>query len=490
MIFNTFQFIWLFPLVFIFYWASIKFNGKKTKLFSKTFLLIVSYAVYIQWNISFGLIMLYITLCSYFFPLLISAYQNNRINKSSDVATLESHNIMGGGKYLAISGVTLTVFPLVIYKYTNFVIHSGASALQWIGIDQVAPQFDWAVPLGLSFYSFQAIGYICDVYSRKINPEKNILNYALFISFFPQIICGPISSAKDLLPQIRNPRSFNYEFAIRGLRFLLWGMFLKVVLADRLGMYVDYVYAHYEMYSGTTALLSAIFYSLQIYGDFAGYSYMAIGVAYLLGVELILNFRRPYLTTSVSAFWKRWNISLTRWLTTYIFIPLGGSRCSKIRNYSNILTTFLVSGIWHGANWTFIFWGCLHGIAQCVEKFLGINKTDSMGIIKFVRIVATFIFVTLAWVYFRSPSIEFANDYIAHIFTIGEPFYFHINTLVHIALALMIVIPIEIMCEFYPSLFSRLFKITALRWCAYILLTLMIVALGVLDASQFIYVQF
>ena len=208
--------------------------------------------------------------------------------------------------------------------------------------------------IGISFYTFQALGYMLDVYHKRIQCERNWWNYMLFVCFFPQILSGPISKASDLLPQIKSERKFDYGFAVEGLRYLLWGMFLKVAFADRLALYVNPVLDNYSDYSGVSIFMACTFYSLQIYGDFAGYSLMAIGVARLMGFDLINNFNRPYLAASITEFWKRWHISLTRWLTTHVYIAMGGNRCSKVRQYINIMTTFLVSGIWHGANWTFI----------------------------------------------------------------------------------------------------------------------------------------
>ena len=228
---------------------------------------------------------------------------------------------------------------------------------------------------------------------------------------------GPISKADELLPQIKKEHKFDYNQGVQGLKYLLWGMFLKLVLADRLGLYVDKVAADYMMYNGGTCMLAAVFYSLQIYGDFAGYSLMAIGVAKTLGFDLINNFKRPYFAISITDFWKRWHISLTRWLTQQVYIPLGGSRCGKIKNYWNILVTFLVSGIWHGANWTFIVWGLIHGFVQIVEKALGLNKKDSKGFVRLVRIVVTFSLVTVAWVFFRMPTLGDALRIIGHWFT-------------------------------------------------------------------------
>lgn len=214
---------------------------------------------------------------------------------------------------------------------------------------------NWAIPIGISFFSFQAIGYLVDVYKQRVPMERNFIDYALFVSFFPQIMSGPISRASDLLPQIKNKRTFNEAKAVQGLKWLLWGMFLKTVMADRLGLYVDSVYNNFQYQSGFSCLVASFMYTMQIYGDFAGYSLMAIGVGRLLGFDLVNNFNHPYFATSITEFWKRWHISLTRWLTTYIYIGLGGNRCSKIRQYWNIMITFLVSGVWHGANWTFIF---------------------------------------------------------------------------------------------------------------------------------------
>lgn len=341
MIFNSFQFIWLFPLIFAIYWivdiAICRGGGKKA---ANWLLLTISYGVYTQWSIPYSFILFGVTLITYLFARII-----------------ESKQAFGKNKYFIWSGVMLTLLPLLVFKYLNFITDAGASALAWIGIDSAPKGLNWVVPLGLSFYTFQALGYLWDVYYRKIEAEKNFADYMLFVAFFPQILCGPISKAEELLPQIKESKTFDYAQAVSGLRYLLWGMFLKVVFADRLGVYVDTIYADPLHFTGSSNLLAAIFYSFQIYGDFAGYSFMALGVAKLLGYDIIKNFNRPYFATSVSMFWKRWNISLTRWLTTYIYIPQGGSRKGKIRTYWNIMLTFLVSGIWHGANWTFIFWG-------------------------------------------------------------------------------------------------------------------------------------
>ena len=471
MIFNSFQFIWLFPLIFAAYWISYKCNSRRFCV-SKYLLLAISYGVYIQWSPIFGLVLFAITLLTYLFAILIANHPAKR-------------------KFLIWTGSLLTLSPLLLFKYFNFVNKAGASALQWIGIDVAPPSLTWVVPLGLSFYTFQALGYLFDVYRSKIKAETDFPDYMLFVSFFPQIFCGPISTAGELMPQIKNPKPFSYSFAISGLRLMLWGMFLKVVLADRAGIYVDSVFSDYESFNGTSNLLASLLYTLQIYGDFAGYSYIAIGTARLLGIGLPRNFNRPYLSESVSEFWKRWNMTLTRWLTTNVYIPLGGSRRGRGRTYVNILVTFLVSGIWHGANWTFIFWGVLHGAAQTVEKFFGLNKLKSHGIVRIIRCFATFMFVNLAWIYFRMPSLEDANHVIGKIFTeIGRASFVK-STIAYFLIAFVIVAFVEIGKEFNWRILNKtILGNKALRWSAYLILTMMVVGMGVLDTSQFIYLAF
>lgn len=475
MIFNSFQFIWLFPIIFVVYWITgCVFKDKGNRQICNILLLCISYGLYAQWNVAYVLILLGVTFVTYSFARII-----------------EYKKAYGQKKYIIVSGVILTLIPLLVFKYYNFITDAGASALAYIGIDKPLPGLNWVVPLGLSFYTFQALSYLCDVYYKRYEAEHNFIDYMLFIAFFPQILCGPISKADELLTQIKKGHKFDYNQAVSGLRYLLWGMFLKVVLADRLGIYVDTIYADYSHFTGTSNLMAAIFYSFQIYGDFAGYSFMALGVAKLLGYDIIKNFNRPYFATSVSQFWKRWNISLTRWLTTYVYIPLGGNRKGKIRQYTNIMITFLVSGIWHGANYTFIFWGIIHGSAQCIEKFFGWNKETAQGFAKtFFKIAATFIIVTIAWIFFRMPSIGEGFGVIKHIFSFGSP-YIDLLTMTHAVFALLIVIPIEILLEYRrASVSTFLTKHNIIRWGGYIVLTISILLFGVLNSGQFIYVSF
>ena len=426
-----------------------------------------------QWNPAYALILGGVTAITYSFALWI-----------------EKHKDLGRKrKLLIVCGTLLAVLPLLIFKYYNFVSESISGLLNLNEISGL----NWAIPLGISFFTFQAVGYLFDVYYQRIPAERNWWDYMLFVSFFPQILSGPISKASSLLPQIKANRQFDYSKAVQGLKWMLWGMFLKVVMADRLGLYVDQVFENYMFNSGSSCLLASIFYSFQIYGDFAGYSLMAMGVGRLMGFDLVNNFNRPYLAVSITDFWRRWHISLSIWLRDYVYIPLGGSRCSKIRNYWNIFITFLVSGIWHGANWTFVVWGILHGFLQIIEKILGLHRTQTRSFSRIVRIFITFLLVNFAWIIFRMPAIGDAWNVIVKIFTdIASPILKvgNTNSLLSFG-AILIVIVVDLVNEFLPE--KRLMMYSSnrmVRWGTYIVLSFVILLCGVFDAGQFIYVSF
>ena len=481
MIFNSFQFVWLFPLIFIgYYLLSYLLSGKfpeRQRKISNALLLIVSYALYAQTNMAYTLILLGVTLITYLFALLIERSDTDKRKK-----------------HLIVCGAFLALLPLLVFKYYNFIINTTQSFLESIHSAPLHfPGLNWAIPLGISFFTFQAVGYLMDVYYQRIKAEHNLWDYMLFVSFFPQIMSGPISKAKDLLPQIKTCRKFDATMATQGLKWFVWGLFLKVMMADRLGMYVDKVLDNYMFNSGTSCLLAVVYYSFQIYGDFAGYSFMAMGVGKLMGFNLINNFQRPYLSTSITDFWRRWHISLSTWLKDYVYIPLGGSRCSKGRNYWNIFVTFLVSGIWHGANWTFIFWGILHGVFQVIEKMLGWQKcTTSSKLIRFSRILLTFVLVSIAWIFFRQPTIGDAFGVIERILTEhGALFKPSNKDVVFSLLSIGIVVCTDLMREFQTKKFYRLVQAPIIvRWCMYYALLLLILLSGVFDSSQFIYVSF
>lgn len=385
--------------------------------------------------------------------------------------------------------------PLLVFKYYNFLNNSISTGLSSIGLQFALPGLNWAIPIGISFFTFQAVGYMLDVYHGRIKSENNILDYALFVSFFPSILSGPINKASLVIPQIKQLRPyFDYSKAVDGLKMLLWGMFMKVVVADRVAIYVDTVLPNYENFTGLSCLLASFLYTVQIYADFAGYSLMAIGVGKVLGFELTENFRRPYFAVSVTDFWHRWHISLSTWLKDYVYIPLGGSRCSKLRNYWNIFVTFLVSGIWHGANWTFIVWGCMHGVCQIFEKMMGLQKCNSRWFGKLVRILITFLIVNFAWIFFRMPTLSDALGVIIRIFDTSLPmtvFIEHNNNLPITIIGIGLLLLKDIRDEFLPDrclLMNN--KSKYVRWLTYVSLLIMIMIIGVFGADQFIYANF
>jgi D-alanyl-lipoteichoic acid acyltransferase DltB (MBOAT superfamily) len=383
----------------------------------------------------------------------------------------------------------LGLLPLLVFKYYNFLNNSISAGLSTVGLLFSLPGLNWAIPVGISFFTFQAVGYLLDVYYGRVKAENNLLDYLLFVSFFPQVMSGPISKADELLPQIKGSHSFDYEQARKGLQYLLWGMFLKVVVADRIGVYVDTVYANYHYYNGITCFLASVFYSFQIYTDFAGYSLMSISLARLLGFNLINNFRQPYFSVGITDFWRRWHISLSRWLKDYVYIPLGGSRCSKLRCYCNILVTFLVSGIWHGANWTFILWGLLHGLSQVIEKSLGWVKKGDTRIVDIPKILITFLIVNFLWILFRCSDIgQFLGIIKQMTCSPSEGDFLH-DSLGIIMTVIMVVVAFDILKEL--RLVRKILSYNNIvRWCIYVIFFVIIIGYGVLDSNQFIYVSF
>ena len=471
MIYNSFLFIVCFPLIFLLYYL-IPARCQKGR---NMFLLSVSYLLYINWKPVYALILLGVSAITYFSALQI---EHNREQ----------------AKRVMLIGVIFGLLPLLFYKYFNFINEQVYVLLSLVGLRYELQGLNWAVPIGISFFTFQAISYVWDVYYKRISTERDFVTYALFLSFFPSILSGPINKASLVIPQVKNLRPyFDYNKAVEGLRMILWGMFMKVVVADRMGLYVDTVLPNYMNYTGVTCFAASIFYTIQIYGDFAGYSLMAIGVGKTLGFDLTENFRRPYFAVSVTDFWHRWHISLSTWLKDYVYIPLGGSRCSKWRNYWNIFVTFLVSGIWHGANWTFIVWGIWHGVFQIIEKMLGQQKCNYGWLGKSIKIVVTFLLVNFAWIFFRMPTLGDACGVISRIFDTNLPMTFFsdsITTMFFMVLGLMIILFKEIIDEFYPALMERFARPVWLRWGGQILILSLILLAGVLGSDQFIYANF
>lgn len=471
MIFNSFNFIVLFPIIFLLYYVIPAKYAKMRNLY----LLLVSYLLYLQYKPVYAVILFGVTAVTYFSALALADAKYP--------------------KRVLTVGVLFSLLPLVFFKYFNFINDSISNALSVVGLHFDLPGLNWAIPIGISFFTFQALGYLWDVYYKREVPERDFLTYSLFVSFFPSILSGPINKASLLIPQLKQLRPyFDYAKAVSGLKMLLWGMFMKVVVADRVALYVDTVFSNYENYTGMSCFVASLLYTIQIYADFAGYSLMAIGVGRVLGLELTENFRRPYFAVSVTEFWHRWHISLSTWLKDYVYIPLGGSRCSKIRNYWNIFVTFLVSGIWHGANWTFIVWGCMHGICQIVEKMLGQQKCNYRLPGRIVKIIVTFTIVNFAWIFFRMPTLTDACGVIARIFDTTLPMTVYMAPLPtppFIALGVVLLFMKDLRDEFFPySLRLMDSNIRLVRWSTYVFLLIAILLFGVFSSDQFIYANF
>ncbi|MBR5083894.1 MAG: MBOAT family protein [Prevotella sp.] len=471
MIYNSFLFIVLYPIIFLLYYAIPAQYVRARNLY----LLLASYALYISWSASHALILMGVTVVTWLTSKMVV-----KSRRPKTVLTV---------------GILLALFPLLFYKYFNFINDSISQLLGSFGLSVQLAGLNWAIPVGISFFTFQAIGYVFDVYRKKTDVENDFLTYALFVSFFPSILSGPINKASLVIPQLRALRPYlDYSKAVAGMKMLLWGMFMKVVVADRVAIYVDMVLPQYEHFTGTSCFVASILYSIQIYADFGGYSLMAIGVGKTLGFELTENFRRPYFSFSVTDFWRRWHISLSTWLRDYIYIPLGGSRCSKVRNYWNIFVTFLVSGIWHGANWTFIVWGILHGLFQIVEKMLGEQKCRYGALGRTVKTVITFLLINFAWIFFRMPTLADACGVIARIFNFSlspKVFYGDLQTPMFILIGILLLLLKDIRDEFFPHRMPLMTsRHTVVRWFTYVTLILAILLMGVFSNDQFIYANF
>ncbi len=474
MLFNSFFFIITYPLIFLFYYLiPARYN-----ILRNIYLLLTSYLLYIKWKPVYALILLFITIITY-----IAALYIEKIKKREK------------RKFILCTSLLLSLLPLLFFKYFNFINYNLIIALSYIGIDSNIKGLNLAIPIGISFFTFQAIGYLCDVYNKRQKAEHDIITYMLFLSFFPCILSGPINKASLVIPQINNLRPyFDQKKFVEGLKMLLWGMFMKVVIADRLALYVDIVFPNYLNHSGLTCLAASILFSIQIYTDFAGYSLMALGVGKTLGFNLTNNFKRPYFAVSISDFWHRWHISLSTWLKDYIYIPLGGNRCSSIRNYYNILMTFIVSGIWHGANWTFIVWGGIHGLCQVIEKIVGQQKCNYGWFGKTIKIAITFLIVNFAWIFFRMPTLNDACNFIKRIFDTSLPMTILIPPLPDppfILMGLLLLIMKEVRDEFLCDHFLLMNNNSIIiRWITYIALIVVILSAGVFSSDQFIYSNF
>lgn len=396
MLFNSIDFALFLPIVFILYW----FVTNKSLKAQNFLLLVASYFFYACWDWRFLFLLCFSTVLDYYTGLKIADAQNLRMRKF----------------WLWLS-ISVNLGFLGVFKYYNFFAESFAEAIAQVGF-QVNP---WTLkiilPVGISFYTFHGLSYVIDIYYQKIKPEKNFVEYSVFVSFFPLLVAGPIERATHLLPQIKKERTFDYAKAVDGLRQILWGLVKKIVIADQCAEYVNMIFNNYTDYSGTTLLLGAILFAFQIYGDFSGYSDIALGTARLFGIELLRNFAFPYFSRDIAEFWRRWHISLSSWFKDYLYIPLGGSKGGKWMRVRNTFIIFIVSGFWHGANWTFIVWGLLNALYIMPSIIFGTNRVNLDIVAKgkylpnfkdIFSIVITFGLTVFAWIFFRADNISHA----------------------------------------------------------------------------------
>ena len=469
MLFNSVAFLLFFPILCIVYFC---IPSDKIR-FRNAFLLLASYYFYMNWKAEYALLLLSSTVITYLAAIGISRSSNKNRKKL----------------FLTLS-IVLNLAILFFFKYYNFLADNVEMVLSSCGMKIGIPDFPLLLPVGISFYTFQALGYSIDVYKGTTPVEKSFATYALFVSFFPQLVAGPIERSNNLLPQFKEAHLFDYERVMGGVKLMLWGYFMKLVVADRCGIYVDTIYNNIAHHNGGSYLVASFLFPFQIYGDFAGYSLIAIGVAKVLGFNLIEIFRRPYFATSVGDFWHRWHISLSTWFKDYVYIPLGGNRVSKARCYLNLFVTFLVSGIWHGANWTFFCWGALHGGLLCIEKAVGISKAKYIGFKKFIHWLITFILVCFAWIFFRANSLGDAITVISGIFKNWGTPKLEFAHWFAIAIAFMVLFLKELFDEFHTKSRRSFIQRPVVQHIYIILMICYILLFGVLGGDQFIYFQF
>ena len=417
MLFNSIEFTIFLPLVFLLYWFVFK---KKLRL-QNLFIVTVSYLFYGWWDWRFLILMAFTTCCSYLSGVLIE-----RARKYPDLEKGKQQ-----AKFIAGANIVVNLLILCIFKYFNFFSDNLNNFVRLLGYELDWVTLDFLLPVGISFYTFQAISYTIDVYKNKIEATHDMVSFFAFVSFFPQLVAGPIERSTQLLPQFYVERSFDYVNAVTGVRQILWGMFKKIVVADNCATLANQIFTNYESLDGTTLFAGALLFTFQIYGDFSAYSDIAIGTARLFGIRLMRNFNYPYFSRDIAEFWRKWHISLTTWFRDYIYIPLGGSRGGKLMSIRNTMIIFLVSGLWHGANWTFIFWGLYHALLFLPLLILGKNRKhkDDLtpgsffpGFKDLIQMILTFLLVLVGWVIFRAENMHQAWGYLKNM-VLAESYY-------------------------------------------------------------------
>ena len=516
MLFNSFEFLVFLPIVFVLYWFVFQKREWQNLL-----IVTASYVFYGWWDWRFLFLIAFTSVCSFYSGVLIERLRRIRPPLAEDCSMKTQSPTQEGKrrrKQRMVCAVNLVVNFLIlgVFKYYNFFADSLAQMV-W-GLFHY--QLDWVtlnviLPVGISFYTFQALSYTIDVYRKDVPVTKNIVEFCAFISFFPQLVAGPIERAKNLLPQFQRDRHFDYVQAVDGCRQMLWGFFKKVVIADSCAASLNPIWDSYADYSGINLWLLALLFTFQIYCDFSGYSDIAIGCSRLFGIRLLSNFNYPYLSRSIPEFWRRWHISLMTWFRDYVYIPLGGSRCAQWKVIRNTFIVFGISGLWHGANWTFVCWGLYHGCLIVMYKLLHIDTKDKrvirppltpptqegkrqriVALLKDAcRVVVTFGLAVVGWVIFRAETISQAWDFVSRMFlTAFDEFHLRLGSIsIFMTIVLLMIVEYLQRDKVHVLQFSdnRLFRYAAVRWSVYLTLSAVIFYFSFYNVRQeFIYFQF
>lgn len=483
MLFNSISFAIFLPIVFILYWFATKGNLK----FQNILLLISSWYFYACWDYRFLFLLIFSILLDYYTGIKIYETENRSLKKV----------------WLWLS-ISVNLGFLGVFKYYNFFASSFADALSLLGIESNLATLEIILPIGISFYTFHGLSYVIDLYRNRIKPERSFIDYSVFVSFFPLLVAGPIERATHLLPQIIKKREFNYSQAVDGLQQILWGLFKKIVIADNCAKYANTIFNNSADYSGSMLVIGALFFTFQIYCDFSGYSDIALGTARLFGINLLRNFAFPYFSRDIAEFWRRWHISLSSWFRDYLYIPLGGSKGGTFMKIRNTFIIFLVSGFWHGANWTFIVWGLLNAIYIMPSIIFNTNRNNLDIVAKgkylptikeFLSIGITFSLTVFAWIFFRANDLEHAFSIITEIFSrslLVVPQFIGIGSVVSIVFLTGIFLIIEWLGreqQYALQIVSNVKK-RYLRVICYYAVIISILMYGNFNENQFIYFQF
>ena len=500
MLFNSFGYAVFLPIIFLLHWIT-------PRKWRWALLLAASCFFYATWGPEYIVVLLLTIVISYYAALYMERAEKQRGRSANGK---KNRGASPSAKTVLVLSIIFCAGLLFFFKYLNFFSENVAALLQRFSIPMQPFTLRLALPIGISFYLFQTISYLVDVYKGKIPAERHFGIYAVYISFFPKVMQGPIERGESLLPQLHKPRRFHYGQASYGIKLMAWGFFKKLVLADGLSIYVSQVYDNLPSYTGFSLMLATFFYAIQLYCDFSGYTDIALGSAGILGIRLSPNFRSPYFASSIKDFWGRWHISLSSWLRDYIYIPLGGSRVGRVRHALNIMITFLVSGLWHGASWNYVLWGGIHGALQIIEGFFPWNKKSSRfqtdrrlhAMLCIVTVPVTFLLVCFAWIFFRAATLQDAFYVIRNMFTgIGSPYTYIHDCALQLGLTFrnLVFHCLPLIPLFLFDLASLKTDVIALisrqrffiRWPVYILLLLVILLFSEKGVTtEFIYMQF